>query len=772
MDTTSTSDPMFTIDPDELIGRTFLTETTENGERFRAHVTRKIIDDGAREDPSYDNVRFLLKVDGERADRIVGYNQLIDEMERHVTDDLQDDGEQIWRFRRIIGHQGPMKKDDSRYLGSPYNVQVVWETGEITYEPLNTVAQDNPVTCAVYARENDLLNTPGWKRFKQQAKREKRMLREINQSKLRQVRRSTKYKFGFEIPRDYQEAVRIDTDNANTKFQDATVLELFQIDEFKTFHDQGRAKYNPQGKVTNGPLGYQKIRVHLIFDVKHDGRHKARLVVDGHLTETPAESVYSSVVSLRSLRLVTFLAVHNQLELWGADIGNAYLEAETKEKLYIVAGEEFGDRQGHILIIRRALYGAKSSGKRWHERFSDVLRSEGFVPSKADTDVWMRKCQDESCYEYVAVYVDDLLIAMKDPKAFCDILKDKHKFKLKGDGPIDYHLGLNYYKDKDGTLCQKPIQYIEKMMATYQTLFKETPKKASSPLEKNDHPEVDESELVGQEDAKIYLTMIGQLQWLVTLGRFDIFSAVITMSKFRLAPKTGHMDRIKRIFGYVLGTKDAGIRVRTEEPDYSSFPDQVFDWSYSVYGDVEEGIPHDIPDPLGKPVVLTTYVDANLYHDLVSGRALTAVLHLINQTPFDWYSKQQATVETATFGSEFIAAKTAVDQVIDIRTTLRYLGVPIKGKTYMFGDNQSVVTNATLPHSKLNKRHNALSYHRVREAVACNGLLGFYHIPGDKNPADILSKHWGFQQVWPQLKTLLLWAGETKDIPDTVVPKR
>ena len=84
---------------------------------------------------------------------------------------------------------------------------------------------------------------------------------------------------------------------------------------------------------------------------------------------------------------------------------------------------------------------------------------------------------------------------------------------------------------------------------------------------------------------------------------------------------------------------------------------------------------------------------------MATGRALTAVLHLINQTPFDWYCKKQATVETATFGSEFNAAKSAVEQIIDIRLTLRYFGVPIQGRSMMFGDNQSVVTNSIIPHS-------------------------------------------------------------------------
>ncbi len=88
----------------------------------------------------------------------------------------------------------------------------------------------------------------------------------------------------------------------------------------------------------------------------------------------------------------------------------------------------------------------------------------------------------------------------------------------------------------------------------------------------------------------------------------------------------------------------------------------------------------------------------------------------------------------------------------------------------MFGDNESVVRNSTVPHSQLKKRHNRLAYHRVREAVAA-GIVLFHHIPGVTNPADILSKFWGFPQVWPVLKPLLFWYGETKDISGVVATK-
>ena len=111
-------------------------------------------------------------------------------------------------------------------------------------------------------------------------------------------------------------------------------------------------------------------------------------------------------------------------------------------------------------------------------------------------------------------------------------------------------------------------------------------------------------------------------------------------------------------------------------------------------------------------------------------------------------------METATYGSEFVAARIATDKTIDLRLTLRYLGVPVRDQSFMFGDNKSVVDSARIPQSKLHKRHNALSYHRVREAIT-SGMLRFIHLPGECNPADIRSKHWGFNQVRRLLQPLL-----------------
>ena len=120
-----------------------------------------------------------------------------------------------------------------------------------------------------------------------------------------------------------------------------------------------------------------------------------------------------------------------------------------------------------------------------------------------------------------------------------------------------------------------------------------------------------------------YLTMVGQLQWLVTLGRFDIHAQVATMSRFRAAPRQGHMDGLKMIYTYSTRTKDYAIRFRSDQPDYSLLPDQDFDWTYSVYGNDQEILPDDMPDPLGEAVIATATMDANLNHCLATGKSLT-----------------------------------------------------------------------------------------------------------------------------------------------------
>ena len=114
---------------------------------------------------------------------------------------------------------------------------------------------------------------------------------------------------------------------------------------------------------------------------------------------------------------------------------------------------------------------------------------------------------------------------------------------------MEYHLGCDYKPDKDGTLVAEPTRYINKMLESYKKMFpNENFINAKSPLGKNDHPELDNSEFCNEEQITEYMFMIGQIQWAITLGRYDILAHVMSMSRFRLAPKIGHFERMKRFY--------------------------------------------------------------------------------------------------------------------------------------------------------------------------------------------------------------------------------
>lgn len=149
-------------------------------------------------------------------------------------------------------------------------------------------------------------------------------------------------------------------------------------------------------------------------------------------------------------------------------------------------------------------------------------------------------------------------------------------------------------------------------------------------------------------------------------------------------------------------------------------------------------------------------------HCKVTGKAQGGILHFIQQTPFKWHAKLQDTVENATFGSELNTCRIAVDQIIGNRATLMALGVPIETSTWLLGDNQSVITQCTVPTSTLTKRHNALAYHRVRWVIAA-GIVKFVKIAGKENVADALTKFLPYADAWPLLKPVLFWVGETMD---------
>ena len=180
--------------------------------------------------------------------------------------------------------------------------------------------------------------------------------------------------------------------------------------------------------------------------------------------------MYAGVVSLRGFRMCLFLAELNDMTAYATDIGNAYLEAYTSEKVCILATEMFGEQEGNLLIISKALYGLKSSGLRFNELLAKHLSSLGFVRSKCEADIWYRMSECKTRYEYVASYVDDLCCCVMDPlKLIKQLQSDPINFKLKGTAKIEdtIHLGCRFSRDQHGIMYMDPGEYISKMEDAY-----------------------------------------------------------------------------------------------------------------------------------------------------------------------------------------------------------------------------------------------------------------------------------------------------------------
>ena len=197
------------------------------------------------------------------------------------------------------------------------------------------------------------------------------------------------------------------------------------------------------------------------------------------------------------------------------------------------------------------------------------------------------------------------------------------------------------------------------------------------------------------------------------------------------------------------------IRFNSEEPDYGELQERKHDWSNTPYGNGSEDIPIDAPSPKGKRVILSHWYDANLMHDVLSGKSVSGVFHMANLTPIQWYCKKQATSETATYGAEFLAARTSMEQVIDLRNSFRYLGAPVYETSYVWGDNEAQIMSSTVPYARLNKRHQILSFHFVRSLIS-KGFISIRHLNSQWNVADVLSKHWSHQSCYHRLIKPLL----------------
>ena len=618
-----------------------------------------------------------------------------------------DPDRNLWTPTTVLSHivrTNPKTQQRQVYL------KVQWPDEEVPRQSLSvdTLRLSDPWLCILYAYQNKLLNKIGWDWVPAYLASDKSFTRMVHSYRA-SVLKGPKYEFGVEVPKHKKDADRLDALNNNTLWADSTALEIKQVaEEFESF--EVLADDAPL------PIGYKRVPYHLIFSCKVDGRRKSRLVLDGNRSPpVNREDCFSPVVSVEAIRLGFLMAQMHGLQCVAGDVGNAYLTSFTTEKLYIVAGKEFGPAfEGKRLIVRKSVYGSRSAAARFHESLSAKLRRIHFRPSKADPDLWFRK-NDDGGYEYIARYVDDVMCFSKDPASILDYLKES--YTMKGVGYPQFYLGGDVvqlpssWKDHNITYGLSAHTYIGNCIPNLERMYDTTFKHVSVPFNPNYYAETDTSDFCSSTDMSRYRSLLGSANWVITLGRFDIQYAVSTLSQYCIAPRVGHLQALQRIFGYLKEHPRGMILVDSSPPScrkHGKFH-QDCDWS-EYYPDAFEELPTHCPMPFGDTVQLTAYVDADHARNTVTRRSVTGIILLINNMPIAWISKRQRTVETSTFGSEMIAARIAVDLLVEMRYKLRCLGLNVERRSVLLGDNLSVVVNTTLPSSKNQEETSIMQY--------------------------------------------------------------
>ena len=634
-----------------------------------------------------------------------------------------------------------------------WDMLIDWIDGSQSWIPLHRIKQSNPIETAEYAVSRSLQNEPAFAWWVNHTLKK----RDHFISKLKTVVKNKQLKYGLRVPRNVSEAYEIDKANGNDYWDAAIKKELSKvIIAFKLLQ--------PDEPI---PVGSTKIPYHIIFDVKFDLTRKARLVAGGHRHKNvPAYETYSSVASRETVRIAFLIAALNDMELFAADIGNAYLNAPCRERVHVTVGPElFGEAHaGKTAVIVRALYGLKSAGASWRDHLSSVIQQQlKFKSSKADNDIYYKEKIDKSgrkYYAYLVVYVDDILSIDLNPRESIDMIGSHFSIKKGSVGFPTNYLGSNIRRWKEtsldgsefntfamgsGSYVKEAVRICKSRMDEFNlkfpTLSPRTPFTSTTY-----RPELDTTPECNPEKITLYQNLIGICRWICELGRLDILLETNLLSQYMVSPREGHLRQLLNLFCYLDKHDRSWIVMNPEKFEIEwvplkdeASPQERMIMMKRLYPDSTDPDPPGMPIPRGKSVQITVFCDANHAGNVLTRRSQTGIVIYINMTPIIWISKRQNTVESSTFGSEFLALKHATELIKGLRYKLKMLGIPIDGPARLLCDNESVVINGSFPESVLKKKHCSIAYHIVRESIAA-GIIFLYWEGSKTNIADLFTK--------------------------------
>ena len=498
---------------------------------------------------------------------------------------------------------------------------------------------------------------------------------------------------GNEEPQSINEALK---GKESRQWKEAADLEYQSLMENQTW------------ELVDRPNGRKPIGCRWVFKTKcgSDGkveRYKARLVAKGYTQKygEDYDETFSPVVRYSSIRTILAFAVQNGMLVHQMDVVTAFLNGILEEEIYMdqPPGYVKNGKENRVCKLKKSIYGLKQSSRCWNTVLKDYLVSTDFIQSTGDPCIFVSN--DKVDLTIIAVYVDDLIIVTRTPEKMRTVKNGlATRFCMKDLGRLHYCLGITIEYDMNNSMHIHQRQYIQTLLERYglsEMKSSSTPADTSVKLVKDDG-------LSKPVNSMKYQSMVGSLLYAAIATRPDIAQAVGVVSKFNSCPNEAHLTAVKRIFRYLKGTMNFGLK-------------------YEKSADAE----------------LIGFADADWAGDIDDRHSTTGNVFIMAGGAISWLSRKQPVVSLSTTEAEYVSLCTATQEAVWLRKLLSDIKVVPTRPTTIREDNQGAIAVARNPVSHARTKHIDIKYHYVREALN-NGFIELVYCPTEQMTADILTK--------------------------------
>jgi hypothetical protein len=383
------------------------------------------------------------------------------------------------------------------------------------------------------------------------------------------------------------------------------------------------------------------------------------------------------------------------LEIHHGDVDTAFLVPSLKEAIYLHPIEGMNIPKGKVLKLLKCIYGLKQSSREWYMHFSSILHSLGFTPTISDPCILTKTIQGHQYY--IGIYVDDFIVTGKDTGIIQTIFTalEEH-LNIKRLGNLSWILGMRVTRERaNNTLFLDQTTYIISLIRKFKL-------QDTNPVVS---PHTDVSEPSPKPaNAKLYQSIVGSLQHASVCTRPDITFTTCTLSRHLKDPTETHLKAAVKVVKYLKTTKKSRLRLGGSHLNIQGYADNLED------------------------------------RKSTSGHLIT-----LGTSPIIWQTKKQPIVALSTTEAEYIAATSAVTEIMWLRNLLEELNLLQDSPTTLYQDNKSTIMQISKSVIHSRTRHLDVRYHFIKEQV-CSNIIKIQHIPTNEMLADIFTKGLPIQQ--------------------------